>query len=426
MMKGVLCSDIYKILAAPQYEYNITMFDDEGTGTINPIQAKWFYIRPVNFMIQVPDDDERSEVLLWKSADIKDEQTLQVLKRLKNISNTYGYGFTIYDFGTGNLPKKFSHIAMRNVEENKDKEITESLDGSSMRSYYKLPRAKMVIIHKSKVQEGVRGSRTRNIKEIFVECNGERKRMSTNNIHAAQAMTRHLHEGGQYSDKFGTYIESVANDLELLKELYSELQIAEKQHYAGKTLNYINTLKSNLQQAGLPKGYQQQIQNHKLLPKIGSSYIDAFGDKLANVSTDSDRNKCLARYILMDECNKFPEFLSVISNNIFSTDYDPKALSTAAKRVCLGCVPMQGQFELDPENNDVILFGSTISELIQDDIIKEVLQSICDKPLPCPEELKFILSLAHSALGYNKSHRTVLMEPELEELKNWTEDSGDF
>ena len=37
MMKGVLCSDIYKILAAPQYEYNITMFDDEGTGTINPI-----------------------------------------------------------------------------------------------------------------------------------------------------------------------------------------------------------------------------------------------------------------------------------------------------------------------------------------------------------------------------------------------------
>lgn len=426
MMKGVLCSDIYKILAAPQYQYNITMFDDEGTGTINPVLAKWFYIRPVNFMIQVPDDDERSEVLLWKSADIKDEQTLQVLKRLKGISNTYGYGFTIYDFGSGNLPKKFSHIAMRNVEENKDKEITESLDGSSMRSYYKLPRAKMVIVHKGKVQENVRGARTRNIKEIFVECNGERKRMSTNNIHAAQAMTRHLHEGGQYNDKFGSHIESVANDLELLKSLYSELQISSKNHYAGKTLNYINTLKNNLQQTGLPKGYHQQIQNHRLLPRIGNSYIDAFSNKLGNISTDGDKNKCLAKYILMDECNRFPEYLTAITNNLHNDSIDSKVLSTAAKKVCLGCVPMQGQFELDPENNDVILFGSAISELIQDDIIKEVLQCICDKPFANPEDIKFILALANSALGHNKAQRLVLMEPELEELKNWTNDSDDF
>lgn len=424
MMKGVLCSDIYKILAAPQYQYNITMFDDDGTGTINPVLAKWFYIRPVNFMIQVPDEDERSEVLLWKSADIRDEQTLQVLKRLKDISNTYGYGFTINDFSSGNLPKKFSHIAMRNVEENKDKELNEGLDGSSMRSYYKLPRAKMVIVHKNKVQEEVRGSRTRNVKEIFVECNGERRRMRTNNIHAAQAMTRHLHEGGDYHDKFGTHIENTASDLELLKALYAELQIASKGHYANKALKYINSLKGNLQQTGQPKGYQQQLQNHRLLPRIGNSYIDSFSNKLGTISSDGDRNRCLAKYILMDECNRFPDYLSTISNNIHS-EVDPRALSAAAKKVCLGCVPMQGHFELDPENDDVLLFGSKISELLQDELIKEVTQSICEKPFASPEDMKFIIALANSALGHNKSQRSVLVEPELEDLKTWT-DSEDF
>ncbi|AXC39251.1 UNVERIFIED_ORG: hypothetical protein [Escherichia phage CMSTMSU] len=72
-------------MAAPQYEYSITMFNDDGEGTISPQDAKWFYIRPVNFMIQAPsgDDTVRPEVYLWKSTDIKDEQTLQVLKRLK-------------------------------------------------------------------------------------------------------------------------------------------------------------------------------------------------------------------------------------------------------------------------------------------------------------------------------------------------------
>ena len=36
MKQGVLCSDIYKVLAAPSYGYQITMFDDEGQGTISP------------------------------------------------------------------------------------------------------------------------------------------------------------------------------------------------------------------------------------------------------------------------------------------------------------------------------------------------------------------------------------------------------
>lgn len=422
MMKGVLCSDIYKILAAPQYNYNIMMFNDDGVGTINPAEAKWFYVRPVNFMIQAPsgDDKVRPEVYLWKSTDIKDEQTLQVLKRLKNVSNQYGYGFTIYDFGSGNLPKKFSHIAMRNMEENKD--LTEGLSGSAMRSYYTLPRAKMVVVHKSKVQEEIRGSRSRNVKEIFVESNGERRRMRTTNLHAARAMTHHLNEGGEYGDKFGTHIETSAIDLDLLKSLLSDLEIAGRSEYASKTMQYIDNIKNSLKNAGSPRGYQVELGNHKLSPRIGYNYIDTFANKLGNISNDSDKNKCFAKYYLMSECSQLPNYLSTIQKNLSTPVDDPRQLSKSAKRVCLGCVPVDGDFYMEPgtdDTNKVLMFGTQIVDLIQDELVKEVLQTICDKPYMEPDDAKFVIALGNSVLGRNKAKKEVLVEPELESLKEW-------
>lgn len=428
MMQGVLCSDIYKILAAPQYEYSITMFNEDGEGTISPTDAKWFYIRPVNFMIQAPsgDDTVRPEVYLWKSTDIKDEQTLQVLKRLKNVSNQYGYGFTVYDFGSGNLPKKFSHIAMRNMEETKQNDLNESLTGSAMRSYYKLPRAKMVVVHKSRVEEGVKGSRSRNVKEIFVESNGERKRMRTTNLHAARAMTHHLNEGGLYGDKFGSYIEGCAMDLNNLKSLLSEFEIGGRNQYAAKTLQYINDLKQNLKLAGTPRGYQAQLGRHKELPRIGNTYIDNFANKLGTIGSDHDCNRSFARYFLIDECNKLSEYLNTIKQNISTDVPDHKELTRSAKRVCLGCVPVDGDFEFDRSSdegeNQVLMFGNKIVDILQDGIIKEALQSICEKPYMEPSDAKFIIAVGNSVLGLNKAKKQLLVEPELESLKEWAED----
>ena len=423
MMKGVLCSDIYKILAAPAYGYNIMMFSEEGEGTINPSEAKWFYVRPVNFMIQAPDanDSVRPEVYLWKSTDIKDEQTKEVLKRIKNVANQYGYGFTLYDFGSGNLPKKFSHIAMRNMEETKIQEsLHEGLSGSAMRSYYQLPRAKMVVVHKSRVQEEVRGSRTRNVKEVFVECNGERRRMSTNNLHAARAMTHHLNEGGQWDDKYGTHIETTASDMDMLKALLSDLQLGKKDYHANRTLKYIERLKDSLKRAGSPRGYQDSVKSINLIPRIGNTYIEDFANKLGMISPDADKNKIFAKYHLIDECSKLPEYLNTIQRNLIG-DYEPKMISKAAKRVCLGCVPADGHFHMEPsdDENQVLLFGTQIAGVLQDEIILDVLESISEKPELEPDDAKFIIALGNSVIGHNKAKKEILVEPELEALKEW-------
>lgn len=423
MMQGVLCSDIYKILAAPTYGFNIMMFDDEGTGTINPTEAKWFYVRPVNFMIQAPDADDnvRPEVYLWKSSDIKDEQTIVVLKRLKNVANQYGYGFTIYDFGAGNLPKKFSHIAMRSVEETKVTEsLSEGLSGSAMRSYYQLPRAKMVVVHKSRVQEEVRGSRTRNIKEVFIESNGERRRMKTNNLHAAKAMTHHLNEGGQWGDKFSTHLENSSSDLEMLKSLLSDLEISGRDTHASKTLNYINNIKNYLNTAGTPKGYRNSISGLSLMPRIGSKYIEDFAQRLGAISNDTEKTQCFAKHYLIEECSKLPDYLKIMQRNIIG-DFDPKDISKAAKRVCLGCIPTDGEFTMEPstDDNKILLFGSKIVELIQDEIVSEVLNTICDKPHIEPDDARFIIAIGNSMIGRNSDNRQVLTEPEMESLSEW-------
>lgn len=428
MKQGVLCSDIYKVLAAPSYGYQITMFDDEGTGTITPSEAKWFYVMPVNFMIQVPDVAEttiRPEVYLWKSNDVKDEQTKEVLERIKSTSNQYGYGFTIYDFGTGNLPKKFSHIAMRNMEETKIQEsLMEGLTGSAMRSYYQLPRAKMVVVHSMRVQEEVRGSRTRNVKEVFVECNGERRRMSTNNLFAAKAMTHHLNEGGQWGDRFSSHLDTHAQDLDSLKGLLSDLEISGKVVQANKAMQYIKSIKNFLKRSSTPTGYADSLRNLSLVPRVGNKYIDDYASKLSSMSDNADNNRIFARHHLMQECSRLPAYLNTAQSNI-TGEYEPKDISSAIKKVCLGCVPVDGDFYMEPsdEENKVLMFGNQIAGLIQDPIVKEVLENICSKPCMMPHDAQFIIALGNSVLGRNKAKKEVLVEPELKNLEEWVNGS---
>lgn len=424
MKQGVLCTDIYKVLSAPSYGYSITMFDQEGEGTISPSLAKWFYVMPVNFMIQVPDIAEvqiRPEVYLWKSNDVKDEQTIEVLDRLKQTSNQYGYGFTIYDFGNGNLPKKFSHIAMRNMEETKINEsLSEGLTGSAMRSYYQLPRAKMVVVHSSRVQEDVRGSRSKNVKEVFVESNGERRRMKTNNLNAARAMTHHLNEGGQWGDRYSTHIENNAGDLDSLMSLLSQLELNGKTAQAAKAKQYIRELKEYLKECGTPRGYMKNLQSLQLIPRIGNKYIDEFAKRLSSMSDDSNHNKAYARQLLVRECSNMPEYLHTIQSNL-SNEYEPKEISQAAKRICLGCVPVTGEFDHDWSNQDgdkVILFGNSIASILEEGIVREVLENICDKPYMECADAKLILALGNSVLGRGKK-REILTEPELDSLNEW-------
>ena len=424
MKLGILCTELYKVLAASSYGYNITMFDSECAGTINPAEAKWFYVKPVNFMIQAPDSigdigDEKPEVYLWKSTEIQDVQTKEVLQRLKSTSNKLGYGFTVLDFGNGNLPKKFSHLAMRNTEEtkvNESIELQEGLSGSSRRSYFQLPQARMVIVHNDKVNEEIKGSRSRNVKEIFVECNGERIRVM-NNIHAAKALTRHLDNGGKMGDRFWNNIEMYHNDLESLKKLLPELELSSRNIQSRKAMDHIRNINEYLKMAGTPRGYRNINDNIKSVPRIGNSYIQNYSKRLGSFADDSSVLG-YARQHLMSECSKIAQYIGTIQENLTS-EYDQKMINNAAKLLCLGALPNSGGFDLSSSDNEdkVLMYGDRLVKTISEPVIQEVLENICSKPEIQPNDALLILAVINSVLDLRS--KKIPLQPEENDLNDW-------
>lgn len=405
MERGIVPSEIYKILAAPSYDFVISMYDEDGQGTISPIRAKWFYVKPVNFMIQVPSASDaliRPEVYLWKSQELKDDRSREIMTRIKTCCNQYGYGFTVNDFGRGNLPKKFSHIAMRDVEETK---LQESFDGSAFRSYYKLPKAKTIIVHSSRIDEE-NSDRTQNIKDIFIDCGGERFKLKFPNVDAAKAITMHMNESGKWGDRYSKHIESSSSDLEKLKRLLPELEAAKKNIHARKAKDFIDGLEKALKTSSSSNGYSSDIANLSSVPRVGKKYIEDFAKRM-DISSDKELAMALARQYLMRECSNMSSYAETIYENMSDlTDVDPKSIVQLAKRICLGCldinmdaqVPPIEQSTSTPEER-VLMFGDRIASIIGDERIKDVLENILSKPYLEEKDASFIRALGNSALG---------------------------
>lgn len=86
------------------------------------------------------------------------------------------------------------------------KESFSKMFGSLKTSRQVLENVRILVKHSSPVSEEVRGSRSRHINAIFLECNGERMRFPYNYLPGARAMAQHMAHGGVMSDKVGTYI----------------------------------------------------------------------------------------------------------------------------------------------------------------------------------------------------------------------------
>jgi hypothetical protein len=100
-----------------------------------------------------------------------------------------------------------------------DEAIMESFSkmfGSARTSQQTLENVRLLVRHKTPVDENVRGARSRQISAIFLECNGERFRFPHTYLPGARAMAQHMAHGGIMGDKVGAYIaESTGNLLKL-------------------------------------------------------------------------------------------------------------------------------------------------------------------------------------------------------------------
>lgn len=196
----------------------VQMYTDEGESTVDPDQARRFYLPKVGSMINLDETESKREIRVSVNQNADLNEFKDTLFQLKQLANRSIIEYTLKNFTKHIEPKDQDYQAQK-VRDMKIDEGISPAYGTSKSSYQKLESARLIIKHTKPVNEESRGSRSRNISAIYIEnADGERYKMPTNNLAGGRAMLRHVKEGGTPHDEFGQYIQEQTVELKKLKE----------------------------------------------------------------------------------------------------------------------------------------------------------------------------------------------------------------
>ena len=211
-----IANEIFKILKGSGV--SIQLYTDEGESTVDPDNARRFYIKDLGSMINLDETDSNREIRVSVNRNTDLDEFKDTLFQIKNLANRSIIEYTLKSFTKQIEPKDQDYQAQK-VRDMKIEEGISAAYGTSKSSYQKLESAKLIIKHTKPVNEESRGSRSRNISAIYIEnAEGERFKMPTNNLAGGRAMLRHVKEGGNPHDLFGQHIQEQTVELKKLKE----------------------------------------------------------------------------------------------------------------------------------------------------------------------------------------------------------------
>ena len=202
--------------------FRLEMFTEDGEQTLDDRLARRFFVKPSNVMITV---DEADAFLKLHKPDTTSLEEIEGLhSTLKNLSRKYRLNFDYRSFGHALKPKDYAHQAIKSIndEELTMRQMAEGMSpmaGSTKSSYQLVDNnVKLIVRHTKPVDETIRGSRSRNIKALFIE-NGAGERFQYPHIHlaGARAMARHVTMGGTPYDSIGNHISKLSEDYKKLQ-----------------------------------------------------------------------------------------------------------------------------------------------------------------------------------------------------------------
>lgn len=228
------------------------------------------------------------------------QKWFQFLKELRSFAKMNMLSFDPRDIGKGDLQINDIRNTASIGQDYKIRESVEPLKGTSKTSYQNFGPVRIMIKHSDKVDEGVRGARSRKIDSIYIENNeGERFKMPFKKLSGARAMARHLMNGGQVHDNFGKRIVEMINEMKDLahfvratkntvyedSETKSIIETAVDHYYdLNKTLNAIKG----------HKGYQKALEDLNGVSDGGDAFTNArapadSGSAIGSVKPDYER-----------------------------------------------------------------------------------------------------------------------------------------
>lgn len=218
---------------------NIKLGNDVGETTTDPKQARFFEFdfKHKNFPVGAVTISLNEEGILQvyfpnSMVEDADSDTADAwygfLKELRKFSARNMLNFDTKNLTKERLDKKdYQFLTQRN----QDEVMETKMYGSKRKSYLEAGQAKIIVQHNKTVDEEKMGSRSRDIKAIYIEnSDGERFKFVNNYLPGARAMARHISNGGITKDDQGAHIVEIMDEMSNLKNFVRNV----------KSNNYVN------------------------------------------------------------------------------------------------------------------------------------------------------------------------------------------
>ena len=214
-----LTFEIFQILKS--YGKEIILYDSRGNETYKTEDATRIFVKPegmlFSFITKDDDSDEDiNEIKIYISNDVDMGKILKLITTVRHTAVRFGFILTLKKYGKSVTPKDFILGKLKESRASK-------LYGDSNVSYQDIGNIKLVIEHND-IVKNLFGSRSRNIKNIFLEniSSNERFNLKSNNLRFARAIANHLNMNGDINDKIFCFARNISEEYDALKKLKRE------------------------------------------------------------------------------------------------------------------------------------------------------------------------------------------------------------
>jgi hypothetical protein len=185
------------------------------------------------------------------------------LKELRSFAKMNMLSFDPRDIGKGNMQVNDIKNLATTKQAYTMRESVEPMTGNAKKSWQRMGNVKIVVNHSDKIDENVKGARTRKIHSIYLEtAEGERFKMPFNKLPPARAMARHLNNEGTVYDDFGRHIVEMVSEMSDLAHFVRSakntvFEDGETKNIVEAATDHYYDMKAKLHKMSGQKGYQK-------------------------------------------------------------------------------------------------------------------------------------------------------------------------
>ena len=260
---------------------NLTLGREDGTRTLIPGEAVFFEFdyhddksKLGSVVVSLVDE---GSLKVYFADNIMDDADSEVkdhwysfLRGLRKFATQNMLNYEAKNISKQRLDKGDFEYLAKQYKTEEELTMESKLYGGKQRSYQDLNGAKLIIQHHNNVDEDKMGSRSRNVRAVYIEnSDGEKFKFENNYLPGARAMARHVSNGGYPRDEFGTHISEIMAEMTELRSFVRGVKgkddyvNEDAQDIIEKATGRYYGLKSTLESISKQRGYKDYFENYE-------------------------------------------------------------------------------------------------------------------------------------------------------------------